>query len=285
VTGDTNAEMRAYWNGDDSREWVTHPQRFDEMLAPFGAAVLERARLSNGHCSLDVGCGNGAMTIETAQRVAPDGAAVGVDLSEPMLRIARDRATQAAATGASFVVADAQVDDLGVPFDAIVSRFGIMFFEDPDAAFANLASALAPDGVVSFACWAPALENPWVAVPMAAIIEAVGPPPGGLPEPDQPGPFRYADPAALLDSLERAALVDAAAEKLETTVLVGGRGTLDEAQSFVENGGMMRAVLGDLSDEERARALTAVRASLEPYATDDGVRMGAAAWLVTARRP
>jgi hypothetical protein len=120
---------------------------------------------------------------------------------------------------------------------------------------------------------------------MAAIIEAVGPPPGGLPEPDQPGPFRYADPAALLDSLERAALVDAAAEKLETTVLVGGRGTLDEAQSFVENGGMMRAVLGDLSDEERARALTAVRASLEPYATDDGVRMGAAAWLVTARRP
>jgi SAM-dependent methyltransferase len=285
VIGDTNAEMRDYWNGDDSREWVAHPQRFDEMLAPFGTAVLERAQLSNGRRVLDVGCGNGAMTIEAAQRVAPDGAAVGADLSEPMLQIARARAEQVADADASFVVADAQVDDLGGPFDAIVSRFGIMFFEDPDAAFLNLAGALAPDGLVSFVCWAPAFENSWVAEPMGAIIEAVGPPPGGLPEPDQPGPFRYADPATLLDSLERARLVDAAAEKLETALLIGGHGTLDDAQSFVENGGMMRAVLGDLSDDERARAFAAVRASLEPHVTDEGVQMGAAVWLVTARRP
>lgn len=283
MPGDTNADQRAYWNGDDSREWVAHPARFDEMLAPFGSAVVERARLSNGDRVLDVGCGNGAMTIEAARRVAPDGSAVGADLSEPMLQTARSRAEQAAGADATFAVADAQVDDLGGPFDAIVSRFGIMFFEDPDAAFANLARALTREGRVSFACWAPAIENAWVAVPMGAIIEAVGPPPGGPPDPDQPGPFRYADPGPLLDSLERAGLVDAAAEKLETTLLVGGRGSLDDVLSFVENGGMMRAVLADLSDDDRARALTALRASLEPHVTDDGVCMGAAVWLVTAR--
>lgn len=285
MTGDTNADMRAYWNGDDSREWVAQPARFDKMLAPFGAAVLERAQLSNGDRVLDVGCGNGAMTIDAARRVAPDGAAVGADLSEQMVQIARGRAEQAGGIDATFVVADAQVDDLGRPFDAILSRFGIMFFEDPDAAFANLASALTREGRVSFVCWGPAFDNPWVSVPMGAIIEAIGPPPGGLPEPEQPGPFRYADPAALLDSLGRAGLVDAAAERLETTILVGGGGTIDEARSFVENGGMMRALLGDLDGDDRARAVAALGASLEPYVTDEGVRMGAAVWLVTARRP
>src|SRR5262245_17051193 len=228
--------MRAYWNGDDSREWVAHPRRFDEMLAPIGAATLDRARLVSGERVLDVGCGNGAMTLEVAERVTP-GTAVGADLSEPMVAIARGRAQGVGMENVSFVVADAQVDDLGGPFDAIVSRFGIMFFDDPDAAFANLAGSLTPDGRMSFACWAPAMENAWVAVPMGAVLEAVGPPPGGLPQPGQAGPFRYADPGALLDSLERSGLVDATAERLDTTIFVGGHGTLEEAQTFVENGG------------------------------------------------
>jgi SAM-dependent methyltransferase len=283
VPGAPNAEQREYWNSDDSREWVEHPDRFDEMLAPFSTLVLDRADAVDGARVLDVGCGNGAVTIDAARRVAPSGEAVGIDLSEGMLATARQHAKRAAVENVRFDVADAQTAELDGAFDALVSRFGIMFFEDPDAAFTNLASVLAPAGRVAFVCWCPAIENEWVAVPMGAAFTVLEPPSDGGPPADQPGPFRYGDPTELVASLERAGLVDVATERVETTVLLGGHGTFDEARSFVANSGVARAILGDASPDERERALAAIGEVLEPYATDEGIRIGAATWVVTAR--
>jgi SAM-dependent methyltransferase len=281
MAGAPNSEQRDYWNGDDSREWVEHPTRFDQMLAPIGALVLERAGLAGGMRVLDVGCGNGAMAIDAAEQVAPDGTVVGIDLSDGMLEVARGRAADLAVDNVAFVAADAQVADLGGPHDAIVSRFGIMFFDDPDAAFSNLARSLAPNGRITFACWAPMLENEWVATPVAAMIEAIGPP-SELPPPDQPGPFRYAEPDALIASLEGAGLREIAVDRVDVPILLGGRGSLDDACSFIAASGMTRALLGDAAPEDRERALVAIRASLEPLVTDDGVRVGSSTWIVTA---
>lgn len=279
-----NTEQRDFWNSDDSREWVESPDHFDEMLAPFSAMVLERVALMPGEQVLDVGCGNGALTLEAARVVGDDGAAVGIDLSAPMIENAGRRAADVGVTNVRFLAADAQVSKLGGPFDAAVSRFGIMFFDDPDAAFANVASSLAPDGRLEVVCWAPAIENEWVAVPMAAAIEAIGPPEGGLPEPDQPGPFRYAEPGTLLDSLERSGFADAAAERIETPMLLAGRGSFAHVLEFLGNSGMFRALLGDVAPEVRATALDAVGEALTPFRADDGVRIGAAVWLVGARK-
>jgi len=276
-----NVEQQEYWNGADSRDWVDAPERFDEMLEPFAAHLLDAATLVDGERVLDVGCGNGATTLAVAQRLG-GGGAVGIDLSVPMLENARARATARGIDNVTFIDADAQIATLPGPFDAIVSRFGVMFFDDPDAACANLVGSLRDGGRVVFVVWRSVPENEWVAVQAGAMFSHVAPP-ADLAS-DGPGPFRYGDPTALLRALEHAGLRDVGAEPFDTTVLLGGRGTFDDAVAFVENSGMTRRFLGDAPPDLRARALAAVREALSPYATDDGVRLGAAAWVVSGRR-
>jgi SAM-dependent methyltransferase len=279
---DANAEQREYWNSDDSREWVDEPDRFDEMLEPFGIRALAVADIRPGDRVLDVGCGNGALTIEAAVRAGADGSATGIDLSEPMLATARARAAELGLRNTTFVVADAQVAALGGPFDVATSRFGIMFFDDPDAAFANIVGSLAPDGRVAFACWRPVTENEWVTVQAAAVAEHVPLP--DILAGDGPGPFRYGDPAALLASLERAGVRDAVAEPFDTTLLLGGRGSREDMMRYVEHNGMTRRLLGDAEPEQKQRALASVREALTPFVTEEGVRLGAATWIVSGSR-
>jgi SAM-dependent methyltransferase len=283
VAGPTNAEQREYWNGADSREWIESPDQYDEMLAPFGELVLERAELRPGTRVLDVGCGNGATTLDAARAVAPAGEAVGIDLSEPMLDIARDRAKERGVANASFVVADAQVEQFDAPFDVLISRFGIMFFDDPEAAFANLADAVAPGGRLVFVCWRPAPENEWVSVPMAAALQHLST--AGEMLGDAPGPFRYGDPSALVSALERAGMIDVAIERVDTTILLGGRGSHADARDWIGNSGMTRRLLGEVDPDLHGRVVHAMGESLEPFVTDEGVRIGSAVWIVTARRP
>jgi ubiquinone/menaquinone biosynthesis C-methylase UbiE len=168
-----NAQQREYWNSVDSREWVVIPHRYDEMLAPFAECLVAAAAPADGERVLDVGCGNGATTLMFAERLGSTGAAVGIDLSEGMIENARARASERRIGQAMFRVADAQVDDLGGPYDAAVSRFGVMFFEDPDAACANVADELRPGGRMTFVCWRTEPENEWVVVQQAAVAQHV----------------------------------------------------------------------------------------------------------------
>lgn len=146
-----NEEQIRWWNEDEGPHWVTEAERYDAINGAFGEAMLEAAALQPSERVLDVGCGNGATTIEAAKRVRPGGAAVGMDVSAPMLDLARRRATSAEVSEAEFLHADAQVHDfVEGDFDVVVSRHGLMFFDDPDLAFANLARALRPDGRMVF---------------------------------------------------------------------------------------------------------------------------------------
>ncbi|HEY8218022.1 MAG TPA: class I SAM-dependent methyltransferase [Acidimicrobiia bacterium] len=276
-----NAVQRAYWNSDDSREWVDSPHRYDDMLAPFADALLTAVTPVTGERVLDIGCGNGATTLMFANEVGAAGESVGVDLSEAMIANARARAAEQGITNATFAVADAQVDDLGAPYDIAVSRFGIMFFDDPDAACANVVGALRTGGRVAITCWRTVAENEWVRVQAAAVAEHVALP---QPTPGEPGPFRYSDPAPLVRSLERGGLAGVEAAPFDTSILLGGRGTFDDTMAYVASSGMLRRFLTNADDEQRGRAIATVRTALERFRTDDGVRLGAAVWVVSGRR-
>jgi SAM-dependent methyltransferase len=230
---------------------------------------------------LDVGCGNGATTLMLADAVGATGEAVGIDLSRAMVEQARARAEAASAVSARFEVADAQVDDLEGPYDAAVSRFGVMFFEDVDEACANIVSALGPSGRVVFACWRAAAENEWVRVLMGAAAEHVP-----LPDmaADAPGPFRYGDPAPLVRALERGGLGDVTATPFDAPIPFGGHGSLDDVMDHVRASGMLRRVIGDADADVKKRVLTSVRDALAPHATAEGVVLDAAAWIVSGRR-
>lgn len=275
-----NAEQIEFWNSAEANHWVRHRDRYDGMLAPFTAAVIERAALGGDTCVLDVGCGTGFTTCEAAQR-APDGTTLGIDVSAPMIAAARRRAGDDGVANVDFLVADAQVARFEPECDVLMSRFGVMFFDDPVAAFTNLRGALRPGGHVAFACWRPMLENEWMAVPCMAALAHVAPP--APPDPAAPGPFAFGDRDRLAEILADAGYHNVAIEPFDTPVALAGGGTVTEAVAFIRSTGMGRLLLADPDDPGVAAAIDAIHGALEPHATGQGVTLGAATWLVTAR--
>ncbi len=276
-----NAEQIRYWNEVAGPKWVRLQERLDAQIGPFGERAIERSGAAPGECVLDVGCGCGSTALELSRRVAPTGRVVGVDLSAPMLEVARARAAPGALR---FENADAQTHAFERGgFDLVFSRFGVMFFQDPPAAFSNLRSALRPGGRLTFVCWQALERNPWMAVPLRAIAAHVELPP--RPGPEAPGPFALADPERIRAILERAGFRAIECEPLEQPLLLGGPGvSLDEVVAFALQLGPAAAAIRAAGEEVASRVGPAVRAALEPHATAGGVRMDAAAWIVSARR-
>ena len=207
-----NTDQAEKWNtGDDAAHWVNHQDRYDRMNAPFADMILDAAGLRPGADVLDVGCGCGTTTLAAARLAAP-GQAVGLDLSGPMLARARAAAEAAGLGNAEFVQGDAQVHPMKpARFGTVLSRFGVMFFADPVAAFANIRSAAQPTGRLVFVCWQPLAANQWLLVPRAAMAEHVPPPGGSGPgvgsgdgPGDGPGMFALADPDRIRQVLARA---------------------------------------------------------------------------------
>ena len=275
-----NAGQLEQW-AREGEQWAAEAGRYDAMLQSFGAAVLAAASLSPGERVADVGCGNGAMTIDAARRVGSNGRVLGIDISTPMLDLARRRAKEAGVGNVEFVEADAQVHPLGGgSLDAVFSRFGVMFFDDPEAAFANLASALRPRGRIAFACWRDLFQNQWMLIPGAAAAEHVG-----LPqmEPGAPGPFALADADRVEHLLASAGFQDVSLESIARPMRVGS--DVDDTVAFFESTDIARRLMADAPPDKVAAALDAIREALVPHAGEDGVVLGGTAWLVTARKP
>jgi len=274
-----NSGMADYWNGRPADVWVAEAERFDSLLAPFGRRVLMAAALKPGERVLDVGCGNGAISLEAARAVEPGGRVTGVDLSAPMLGVARKRA-EAKGIVADFVQGDAQTFLFDQPFDVIVSRFGVMFFDDPESAFANLANAARLGGRLCFVCWQEMFANEWIAVPSMAMVAHLGVP--ELPEPDAPGPFSLADAGRITRLLEPAGWSEVIVEE-HTDPMWLGRDPEDVVAFMLSDEMGHRLVEG--KDPEAVQAgIEATLQALGPYATPEGVVLNGACWLVTARK-
>ena len=277
-----NAEQIRVWNELSGPRWVASEAVLDAQIGPLGLAAMERARVAADERVLDVGCGCGQTSLQLAEKVGPRGSVTGLDISSPMLERARARAAERGFAHARFLNADAQTAALdAAAYDLVFSRFGVMFFADPKAAFTNLRASLAPGGRVTFVCWQELGLNPWMRLPLAAAARHIpfAPPPG----PDAPGPFSFAAPARVRGILEAAGFADVAIDPLEQELLVGGSGgDLEQAVAVTLELGPMAAALREADPALRPRVADAVREALAPFATPAGVKLGSAAWIVRA---
>jgi SAM-dependent methyltransferase len=279
--GSSNAEQREYWNSEEGAVWVREQDRYDEMLAPFTVALLDAAAPGSSDTVLDIGCGTGGTAIGAA-RLAADGQATGIDISAPMIDGARRRAEREGVTNVTFALRDAQADPLGTDVDLALSRFGVMFFDDPVAAFSNVQRSLAPAGRLAFVCWQPLLVNEWMTVPALAVAEHVPLP--EPPAPGAPGPFSFGDPDHVRAVLDAAGFGNVTVDAHETSLLLGGVGSVESAVTFLRSTGMGRTLLSTAPADVVDRALDGVRAAIAPHHDGDGVRMQSATWIVQATR-
>lgn len=272
---DKNQQQIEYWNGKAGHTWAEAQQRLDTLLSPITAALVQGAAVQAGERVVDVGCGCG----DTSLVLAAAGAAVwGIDISEPMLAVAKARGK--GVENLAFARTDAASQAFTPDHDLLFSRFGVMFFADPAAAFRNLRTALNPTGRLHFACWQPPRLNPWMAIAGKAVQPFLTEP-GGEVDPRAPGPFAFADPDYVRGILEEAGFADIRFEPLTPTLHLAD--TLDDGVRFLQEVGPLSRVIGELDAQSREQALTAARAALAEHLTDDGLDLGAACWLVSAR--
>jgi SAM-dependent methyltransferase len=275
-----NVEQDEYWNAAAGTHWVEFQDRYDALLAPLDEHLFDAAKLWDGDQVLDVGCGCGTTT-RAAARTASAGDALGVDLSAAMLERARALAEQDGLANVRFVRGDAQVHEFGEgAFDVAISRCGVMFFADPVAAFANVARATRVGGRLVFLCWQDLLRNDWVRVPRAAATTIV--PLADSGSPDEPGPFSLADPERVRGILSVAGWRDVKVDDVRKSLRTGT--DADDAAAFFRGTGFARRLFADVDDETVGRAVDAVRDALVTHETSEGVVLGSAAWLVSARR-
>ena len=279
-----NAQQIEYWNVTTGPRWVELQERLDAQIEPLGLQVMERAAISVGERALDVGCGCGQTSLQLAERVGPHGSVLGIDVSAVMLERAAERARAAGLTHLEFANADAQIHDFGsARFDLLFSRFGVMFFADPRAAFGNLRRALVPGGRLAFASWQELARNPWMRDPTvaaAALLELPPPPPPG-----SPGPFAFSDAERVTGILEDAGFVDVAHEPVACRLSLGGGGGIDDAVRFMLQVGPVAAALREAPEAKRSAVASAVAEVLRAHESDDGIVMDGAIWIVTARNP
>lgn len=281
MTEAANAEQRAAWDGDSGHRWVADADRRDRVLAPVAAALLAAGDLRPGEHVLDIGCGCGATTLAAAGQVAPGGRVTGLDLSRPMLGLARRRAADQALANVDLVHGDAQTHPLPASrFSAAISRFGAMFFDEPVAALANIGRALAPSGRLCLATWQPLAANDWLSIPGAALLRY-----GTLPEakPGGPGMFGLSEPGPVTATLQAAGYRDVHLDPVTMGLRLGDDPA--DATDYLANSGIGRAVLETVPDDHRPAALAAVQTVLGDHAGSTGVRLDAGVWIITATTP
>jgi len=273
-----NAGQIAYWNADAGEHWASLQEYLDAQLEAHGDQAMQALAPAQGERILDVGCGSGQTSVALGQVVGPGGAVTGLDISRPLLQAARRRAEAAGAANVSFVEADAQVHAFApASFDALFSRFGVMFFADPPAAFANIRRALKPGARLAFVCWRTPAENPFMALPFAAAAALL--PPVAPPVPGAPGPFAFADQARVRDILASAGFREVELTAYDRKI---GGGDLEQTVAVSLGMGLLGRALIENPDK-RPLVIEPVREALQPHVGDDGiVRLDSASWIVTA---
>lgn len=272
-----NAEQITLWNDTAGRAWVETQETLDAVLLPFEKLLVAAVAERKPQRVLDVGCGTGSTTLAIARQLGAKGTALGADISEPMIALAKQRA-EAERAPPRFIVADAQTyafDDAS--FDMVVSRFGIMFFDDPVRAFANLRRATVPGGALQVIAWRSPADNPF----MTAAERAAAPFVPDMPArtPDEPGQFAFADRSRVYAILEQSgwSKIDIRPMDVECTL------PKQALEGYITRLGPLGRVLPQLDEKAQSQVVEAVRAAFDPYVHGNEVRFNAACWTIGAR--
>jgi len=275
-TYDANDEQARLWNGPSGQSWVEAQALLDRAFRPFEDRLVEAASTGPHRRVLDIGCGTGSTTLAVARRLGAASRCVGVDISEPMLALARTRGAHEGSP-AEFIRADAQTYpfEAGI-FDLVVSRFGVMFFDDPVRAFANVRRASANGAELRCIAWRSAADNPF----MTTAERAAAPLLPALParQPDAPGQFAFANPTRVHGLLAESGWSGIDIQPIDVECAFPA----EALTSYFTRLGPVARVLQEVDDETRARVIDVVRPAFDAYVHGDEVRFTAACWMVGA---
>lgn len=274
-----NEAQAKLWNGGAGKRWVINQQLTDHAFQALGQSALERLGPVPGERVLDLGCGAGTSTLEIASLVGGRGSAVGLDFSHGLVEHASSHA--GAIPHLEFVCADATHVQFEQQFEAIFSRFGVMFFTDPVITFQNLRRAMAPGARFCFLAWQSRAKNPWCSAPLETVLPLVPDPPP-KPEPRAPGPFAFEDKRYFEQTLRSAGFSSVTIQSIEAPVPLGFGG-VDAAVEFALSVGPCAG----LTERQSPGVQTQIRSRLtELFAqhTQDPITLPGAAWLATGKR-
>ncbi len=272
-----NEEPEAYWREHAGPKWVRARHAVDHIVSPITEHLLAVADAQPGERVIDIGCGCGTTTVAFANQVGPQGHVLGVDVSDPMLEVTRDAGTDLPQLDVA--LADAGSHSFTPDAHLLASRFGVMFFPDPPAAFANLRTALAPGGRTAFICWQPIQRNPWISYIMRAFPEAAP----SMPDPDAgPGPFSLSDPDSTRELLTTSGFNDVVVEAFETKVSLGDTAA-QALEAMTEVGGFSRMLAEAESDAQRVQLNERATEFLDNEYRDGVPKLDAAVWVLRAR--
>ena len=277
-TAELAAEQAAYWNGPGGQGWLaTYHQRIERSIADLGKDALAAANARPGEHVIDVGCGMGGTTADLARAVGPTGHVLGADISEPLIESARSHRVD----NATFVIGDATTYPFkAAAYDLVFSRFGVMFFADPVAAFRNLRHALKPTGRLVFLAWRTPQENPWGHVPLRAAAPFL--PPMPRPGPEDPGQYSFGERARVERILKEAGFATPRIEPIDRPIWLGS--TAAEVAETIGRFGPMARAFADAEPAAIDKARTAIAEALVPHQGPHGVMLPGACWLVRAGR-
>lgn len=272
-----NREQVELWSGKAGELWVKQQEAMDLRIGPLGIAALEAASVIPGEHTLDVGCGCGDTTLALARLLGKSGSVLGVDVSAPMLARAKERAAGLRDVAKiEFREVDAQVAELP-QFDLAYSRFGVMFFADPQAAFTNVRKVAKR---LAFVTWRTPEENEWIRVPAQALAPFISVPP--VLDPRAPGPNSLSDKLYVAELLHAAGYESVKMEALDRKVHWSHTADVEDGVKFLSQLGPAAKPLSELEKPVRAEARTAMARALAPYQTESGLVLGTACWIVTA---
>ncbi|MEL6467138.1 MAG: class I SAM-dependent methyltransferase [Pseudomonadota bacterium] len=276
-----NADQEEFWTDAAGPKWVAQQQAMDALLSPVLDLVLDHAALTPGARVLDIGCGTGVSVAAALDAVGPDGHVTGLDISQTMLDVAAARV--AGAENALLLRTDAQTHGFDTQYDAMISRFGVMFFDDTVAALANLHAALAPGGTMTFAAWGPATKNPYFMDPAKAAASVLGP----MPKADRtlPGPFAWEEDRRVLDMFAAAKLPEAQVKTVQTALTPAGDVAETAALMMQIGPAEAAATYHGADDRVRAQVQAAVADAIAPFDTGSGLRIPACIHIYSARKP
>jgi SAM-dependent methyltransferase len=280
---DANATQRSYWNTVAGPRWVAAPGFRERRNQESTALLLARLDIAGGENVLEIGCGTGALTVPLAAAVGDQGRLVAVDISEPMLGVARQRVEERGLHNVKLLLGDAQVFEFEpAAFDLATSRMGVMFFANPTAAFRNIAGALKPGGRLIFACWGPLTENRHWLISYDIALRHLEPP---APQPaNVPSPLAFGDPDYVHRVLAGAGLVEVTVERAHPTIIGGS--PEEEAQQA-----MMMGPTARLIEEKKPAELTRqtiareIEAAFAAEGSSGPIRLASTIFVVAARRP